>query len=78
MIMLTRIYPEKNMRRYYFISVQSDLLGGFTLIREWGRIGSAGRIRIEHFVDEMMAVSAACKIEEIKIQKGYRLSSYQV
>ena len=34
------------------MTVQRDLFGGASLIRVWGRIGTAGRQRIDTFVDE--------------------------
>ena len=40
------------MRRYYCLSVQPDLFGGYMLIREWGRIGQTGQLYIEHFPDK--------------------------
>jgi predicted DNA-binding WGR domain protein len=39
-IILHRIDPAKNMRRFYRLDVQRDLFGQWCLIREWGRIGS--------------------------------------
>jgi predicted DNA-binding WGR domain protein len=33
--------------RYYVLSVQPNLFGGWSLIHEWGRIGSPGRVRID-------------------------------
>ena len=35
---LHRIDPAKDMARFYRLDVQPDLLGGWTFIREWGRI----------------------------------------
>jgi predicted DNA-binding WGR domain protein len=43
-IKLRRIDPAKNMRRFYLMTVQRDLFGGATLIKEWGRIGSGGKM----------------------------------
>jgi predicted DNA-binding WGR domain protein len=40
-IILRRVDPLKNMRRFYRLDVQPDLFGQWCLIREWGRIGSA-------------------------------------
>jgi predicted DNA-binding WGR domain protein len=39
-IILHRIDPVKNMRRFYGLDVRRDLFGQWCLIREWGRIGS--------------------------------------
>lgn len=32
--------PERNQYRYYLLDVQPHLFGGWSLICEWGRIGS--------------------------------------
>jgi hypothetical protein len=44
---LRKIDPSCNMRRYYSLSVQPDLFGNACLVREWGRIGTRVRIRID-------------------------------
>jgi len=41
---LRRIDPNRNMARFYTMSVQPTLFGEWALLREWGRIGSAGRL----------------------------------
>jgi predicted DNA-binding WGR domain protein len=40
------------------MTVQRDLFGGASLIREWGRVGSPGKVRIEHHPDEGHALNA--------------------
>ena len=35
---LKRIDLSLNMRRFYRMSVQPDLFGGVSLVREWGRV----------------------------------------
>ena len=44
---LVRIDPENNTRRFYAARVQATLFGTFALVREWGRIGSPGRMQSE-------------------------------
>jgi predicted DNA-binding WGR domain protein len=39
--------PERNQHRYYNLDLQPHLFGGWSFIREWGRIGHPGQIRIE-------------------------------
>jgi predicted DNA-binding WGR domain protein len=34
------------MRRFYGLDVQRDVFGQWCLIREWGRIGRGGRMRM--------------------------------
>jgi predicted DNA-binding WGR domain protein len=45
-IILHRIDAVKNMRRFYRLDVQPDLFGQWCFIREWGRIGRAGQVRM--------------------------------
>lgn len=55
-VLLRREDRSKNMRRFYLMTVQRDLFGGASLIREWGRVGSPGKLRVEHHRDEGHAV----------------------
>jgi predicted DNA-binding WGR domain protein len=66
---------RKRMSRYYLIVLQGDL--GLTdgetvhVVREWGRIGSPGTVRIDAYPDAIAAEAAAAKIERLKKRKGY-------
>ncbi|WP_166146274.1 WGR domain-containing protein [Methylosinus sp. RM1] len=44
-IVLRRIDAEKNIARYYRIDMQPNLFGGWSFIREWGRIGRSEQVR---------------------------------
>lgn len=68
---LRREVPSQNMRRFYRMVVHRDLFGGASLIREWGRIGSGGRIRIDHHPDEGRAVTALMALAAKKQRRGY-------
>jgi predicted DNA-binding WGR domain protein len=46
-LVLERVDRTKNMARYYVLSVESTLFGESSLVRRWGRIGGAGRTRID-------------------------------
>lgn len=72
-IKLRRIDPAKNMRRFYLMTVQRDLFGGATLMREWGRIGSAGKLQQSHHVDEGQAVDELATLAQQKFKRGYRI-----
>jgi predicted DNA-binding WGR domain protein len=43
-VQLRRLDPAKNMARFYLPDVQQDLFGQWWLVREFGRIGSPGRV----------------------------------
>lgn len=70
---LRREVPAKNMRRFYLMTVQRDLFGGASLIREWGRVGSPGKVRIEHHPDEGHALNALAHLMVAKRKRGYEL-----
>jgi predicted DNA-binding WGR domain protein len=52
---LRRIDPDRNMARFYTMSLQPTLFGEWALLREWGRIGSAGRLVSGRFASEQQA-----------------------
>lgn len=68
---LARVDSSKNMRRFYALTVQPDLFGGASLVREWGRIGSPGQMRIEHHPDEGHAINALVDLVAAKRKRGY-------
>jgi predicted DNA-binding WGR domain protein len=72
MLIIQRRDPEKSMDRFYALDVHPDLISGWTLLREWGRIGSPGRVVIEPFAGEQEAAKAGAEIEAAKRRRGYR------
>lgn len=72
-LLLRRVDPAKSMKRFYLMTVQRDLFGSVSLVREWGRIGSPGTIAVDHFEDEGMAVDALATLAKVKRKRGYDL-----
>ena len=72
-IKLRRIDRARNMCRFYLLTVQRDLFGGATLVREWGRVGSSGKLLYTHHPDEGAAIDALAGIAQQKFKRGYRL-----
>lgn len=70
-LQMRRIDPAWNMRRFYRMSIQPDLFGGASLVREWGRIGARGQMIIEQHPDEGRAVTALMKLAAVKQRRGY-------
>ncbi len=70
---LRRIDLSKNVQRFYLLTVQRDLFGGATLMREWGRLGSAGKLKLSHHRDEGQAVDALAAFAQEKFKRGYRI-----
>jgi predicted DNA-binding WGR domain protein len=71
MTLIRRRDPTRNMARFYALSVQADLLAGWTLVREWGRIGRPGRVRLDPHPDLTDAETAARRFEASKRRRGY-------
>jgi len=69
---LTRIRPEKNEWRFYRMAVWPDLFGGVLLARQWGRIGTQGRIRLDEHPDAGPAVNALVRLARAKRRRGYQ------
>lgn len=67
-----RICRARNERRFYHLYLQPNLFGGVDLMRENGRIGSAGMVRARHFECEEDAMLEMCKVARRKIMRGYR------
>lgn len=44
-VTLRHIDQARNMARFYRLDMQPDLFGGWSFIREWGRIGRSGTVR---------------------------------
>jgi predicted DNA-binding WGR domain protein len=71
MIVLRRIEPQRNMRRFYALSLQSDLFGTVSVVKEWGRIGQPGTVTQEVYADETAARAALVLRLQKKINRGY-------
>ena len=73
-IRVERVDPETNMYRFYRLRLMPDLIGGVSLLREWGRIGTRGRYRIDCFRDAGRAADAMVTLYRAKQKRGYRLA----
>jgi predicted DNA-binding WGR domain protein len=72
-VVLRKIDPAKNMSRFYSLEVERDLLGRVVLVRRWGRIGSAGKVRLDEHKGEGEALAALQVLQAAKRRKGYCL-----
>lgn len=72
MIYLTKVDPERNMKRYYRVMVQTTILGEWCLVRAYGRIGRSERIMPPVVcADEAAATRAAERLVARKKRRGY-------
>jgi predicted DNA-binding WGR domain protein len=72
-ITLRRIDSTKNMARFYALEVEQDLFGRHVLVRRWGRIGTAGKTRLDEHKGEGDAWIALQKLQTAKSRRGYRV-----
>lgn len=70
-VQLQRVRPEKNERRFYAMTAALDLFGEAILIRNWGRIGTGGRLRRDLCADLNAAGEALNDLARQKRQRGY-------
>ena len=68
---LYRIDASRRMSRFYRLDVQPDLFGAWCVVREWGRIGRAGRVCLESFNTEKSALASVDHLSCLKISRGY-------
>ena len=71
-VSLARIRADRNEFRYYRMEVWPDLFGGALLMRNWGRIGTQGRRRLDSHPDPGAALNALASIVRSKRRRGYR------
>ena len=72
-VRLTHSIPDANRHRFYLLSTLPTLFGDWMLLREWGRIGSPGRVRRDSHPTESDAVSALARLAKQKHRRGYAL-----
>jgi predicted DNA-binding WGR domain protein len=69
---LTRLRPARHEARFYRIAVWPDLFGRALLVRQWGRIGSPARQRLDRYPDPGAAINALARLARAKRRRGWR------
>ena len=72
LLVLERREPAVDMARFYVLSIEETLFGDTALVREWGRIGTAGRRRMDLFERRAQASEALELWLGRKVRRGYR------
>jgi predicted DNA-binding WGR domain protein len=67
--------PARNMNRFYVVDVTPTLFGEWALLREWGRRGSPGTLRLETCRRRQDAQLAEQRTIKRRLQHGYRDSA---
>jgi predicted DNA-binding WGR domain protein len=72
MTYLTRTDAARNMNRFYIVQVTPNLFGHWTVLREWGRRGSPGTMRLDSYRRREEAQSAEQRTIKRRLQWGYK------
>ena len=72
-LVLKRVDRAKNMARFYVLSIEPTLFEDFALVRGWGRIGSAGRQRLDLYPTPPIAKVELEKWLNRKKHRGYTI-----
>ena len=59
--------------RFYHLFLQPDLLGGWTVVREWGRQGAAGRVKKDFFLQRDDAEMQLVSLRDTQLNRGFRI-----
>jgi len=68
---LVKLLPAQRQARFYRLEIWPDLFGGFSLAREYGRIGQPGRLQLDPFPELDTARKAFARIVRTKQRRGY-------
>jgi predicted DNA-binding WGR domain protein len=69
---LIRIEGTSNKHRFYRCAIWPGLFGDVSLVREWGRIGQPGQMRLDAQPDTSAARGKMDDLIRRKERKGYR------
>ncbi|WP_202844323.1 WGR domain-containing protein [Luteimonas saliphila] len=59
--------------RFVQLTLQPDLLGGWTLLRETGQTGGRSTLRRELFMDHAGALAALEQARDAQLKRGFQL-----
>ena len=59
--------------RFVQLTLQQDLLGGWTLLRETGQIGGKAQLKREQYLERDAALSAFEKARDAQVRKGFQI-----
>lgn len=59
------------MARFYCLSLESSLFGDVVLVREWGRIGTLGKRRLDLYANAAQAQEALRRLAASKLRRDY-------
>lgn len=72
-VLLHRIRPEQNERRFYFIAIGPALFDPLAVVRIWGRIGGHQRALVTPCASTADAQTLAARLVRRRLRHGYHL-----
>jgi predicted DNA-binding WGR domain protein len=63
--------------KFYQLSLQQDLLGGWVLLREWGQPGGRTSAKRELFLERQDALDALSKARDSQLKRGFQVMFQQ-
>ena len=63
--------------RFFQLSLQQDLLGGWTLTREAGQIGGKSQLKREVYLEQDQAIAAFEKARDAQLKRGFQVTFAQ-
>ena len=73
MLVLERRDPSRNMAGFYVLAIEPTLFGDMALVREWGRVGSLGRVVASIFIQRDLGGEALDVWLARKARRGYQV-----
>ena len=67
-----RYDPAHRIHQYYRLTVQPNLFGAWSLLREWGRIGRPSQMQADLYVSLEATQEAFRRKEREKRRRGYQ------
>ena len=65
---------EATPPRFYQLILQQDLLGGWSLVRQYGRTGMAGTQKRQHFESLDQAQAAFDRLRQQQLEQGFKVT----
>lgn len=73
-LVLHKIVREQNQARYYALTWQPALIGGWAVERTWGRLSSPSRRQRTMVVEDLdTALAVVCRHARRRLQHNYHL-----
>ncbi len=71
-VLLSRVDPSCNMRRFYSLALATSLFGEHGVVRQWGRIGLQGQRRTDWHDAPATAIAELERMAGRKRRRGYQ------